>query len=95
MAICDYHIYNDQASSIFHIQRKTQAKHYGIEVTLYASIHDFNMYEHAFMYEPWDPSVWTIYMHMINFHMLHTYQLECFQWVYQSYENKSCCIQID
>ena len=40
---------NDQASSIFHIQRKTQAKHYGIEVILYASIHDFSMYEHAFM----------------------------------------------
>ena len=50
MTICDYHIYNDQASSIFHIQRKTQAKHYGIKVILYASIHDFNMYdEHAFM----------------------------------------------
>ena len=44
-----HHIYNDQASSIFHIQRKAQEKHYGIEVILYASIHDFSMYEHAFM----------------------------------------------
>ena len=40
---------NDQTSSIFHIQRKTQAKQYGIEVILYDSIHDFSMYEHVFM----------------------------------------------
>ena len=40
---------DDQAYSIFHIQRKTQEKHYDIEVILYGSIHDFNMYEHAFM----------------------------------------------
>ena len=35
---------------------------------------------------PWGISTHRIvYMHLINFHMLHTYKLECFQWAFPSW----------